>query len=173
MNVWTTKQLGSNLKMGSGLTKTIAVILPLLSLALGAGWYVFSGAQESATELPSVPQGSTTEVLSAPQESATELPSASPELPSELPTAPQESTTDVLSAAQESTRERMDRLCGSCGVTTHDANKLITNVQRVEIKRKDAIALFKMSFREFGDAEVCAACAEAIMDVVDEVRERP
>jgi hypothetical protein len=102
--------------MGSCLTKTIAVIVPVLSLAM-AGWYVLTHPQESPTE-------------------------------------------------------RLNRVCESCGVTSDEFNKLIANVQRVEIKRKDAIGLFKMSFRDRGGAEVCAACAEAIMDVVDEMSER-
>lgn len=144
--------------MGSGLTKTIAVIVPVLSLA---GCYVLSGPREPATELPSVPQESPTELLSVPQESTAELPGV-----------PQETATEVPSVPQESTTERMNRLCESCGVSSYEANKLITNVQRVEIKRKDAIGLFEMSFRELGNEEACAACAEAIMDVVDEISGR-
>ncbi len=147
--------------MGSGLTKTIAVIVPALSLALVAGCHVLSGPREPATEL-----------LSVPRESATELPSVPQESPTELLSVPQESTAELPSVPQESTTERMNRLCESCGVSSHEANKLITNVQRVEIKRKDAIGLFKMSFRELGNEEACAACAEAIMDVVDEISAR-
>ncbi len=136
------------MKMGSGLTKTIAVIVPVLLLGL-VGCYLLTQSRESTTEPLSGPQKSTTELLSVPQESPAEL----------------------LSVAQESTRERMNRLCASCGVTSDEFDKLIRNVQRVEIKRKDAIGLFKMSFRDRGDAEVCAACAVAIMDVVDEMSE--
>lgn len=124
--------------MGSGLTKTIAVIVPALSLAV-AGCYPLTQSQESITEPLSGPQKSPAELLSVPQESPT---------------------------------ERMNRLCESCGVTSDEFDKLIRNVQRVEIKRRDAIGLFKLSFRERGEAEVCAACAEAIMAVVDEMSER-
>ena len=71
-----------------------------------------------------------------------------------------------LRAAQrpESPLDRVNRICGDCGLDVESVAWLIDTMRSAALTREEQLNLFRAQFEEPSDAEICEPCATAILD---------
>lgn len=70
----------------------------------------------------------------------------------------------VKSRPWESPIKRAYRLCGDCGLAPDEIGRLITELEGTTLTPEQAVELYREKFDEPEDAELCAPCAEAVVE---------
>ena len=64
----------------------------------------------------------------------------------------------------ESATKRVHRLCGECGLTAAETNRMIDQSSHPTLIREQALRSFYATFDNDADSRLCRPCAEAILD---------
>ncbi len=70
----------------------------------------------------------------------------------------------VKSRPWESPIKRAYRVCGDCGLAPDEIGNLIVGLSGTTVTREQALALYRATFEEPEDAELCLPCAEAVVE---------
>jgi len=70
----------------------------------------------------------------------------------------------ILARPWESPTEWAYRLCGECGLDADEINQLIDDAAHDTLDRDKLLRLFRETFEDRTDAELCEPCAHAVLD---------
>ena len=70
----------------------------------------------------------------------------------------------VTSRPLEASMARAYQVCGECGLAPDETERLIAGLEETTLTREQALALYRATFEEPNDAELCLPCAEAVVE---------